>query len=97
MLLRPLDLWRNEFVHLSIFNGVNKLIFLDPVRKLSAPLNKAEKYVFTLTIRVDDEYVKTIGKPEEGITTITLLPNKSVIDIQIKCVEQRVLLNSCPF
>lgn len=57
------------------------------MRKLSAPLDKAKMYVFTLTTRVYKDYIESIGNPKEGTAKITLLPNSSVVDIQIKCVE----------
>lgn len=53
------------------------------MRNLPAHLNKSKKYVFSLTTRVNDEYVARVGKPNEGTASITLLPSPLIIDTAV--------------
>lgn len=65
-----------------------KNLILDPIRHLTAFLNKAEKYVFQLKTVVTDDYIKRIGYAYEGYANVTLLPRSSITDeISIKYIK----------
>lgn len=42
---------------------------------LKNPLSKANEYNFTLTLSISDDYIKTVGKPEEGIASVIVRPD----------------------
>lgn len=68
-------------------NNNIRTIILDPIRKLTAPLNKAELYVFKLITQVTEEYTEKIGKPNDGTTEVYLKPKSYVFEVQIKCED----------
>lgn len=44
----------------------------EPKRTINKTLNKLSEYRFTLILSVNDDYIQSIGKPNEGIAKLTV-------------------------